>query len=80
MYKATPHRVKNSSDTDRLSAPFFFDPNFKCLVSPLAVESSSATANQTPILYGQYILNKVLNNFPELQQSALTEINPNNGY
>jgi isopenicillin N synthase-like dioxygenase len=35
LYKATPHRVKNSSPVNRLSAPFFFDPNFKCLVSPL---------------------------------------------
>jgi isopenicillin N synthase-like dioxygenase len=35
LFPATPHRVVKSTKADRLSAPFFFDPNFKCLVSPL---------------------------------------------
>ncbi|ELR24593.1 oxidoreductase [Acanthamoeba castellanii str. Neff] len=83
LYKATPHRVKNSSAVDRLSAPFFFDPNFKCLVSPLEhcrreleAKGQVAAEPREPILYGRYILNKVLANFPELQKDALTEISP----
>ena len=34
-YKATLHRVKNVSDQDRLSAPFFFDPAFDCIIQPM---------------------------------------------
>jgi isopenicillin N synthase-like dioxygenase len=77
LYKATPHRVKNSSDRDRLSVPFFFDPNFRCLVSPLEhcrPKGESAPPQREPILYGDYILNKVINNFPHLKKDALVEI------
>lgn len=28
FYRATPHRVRNKADNDRLSMPFFFDPNW----------------------------------------------------
>ena len=34
-YKATPHRVKNTSGVSRVSLPFFFDPAFDAEVRPL---------------------------------------------
>ena len=34
-FRSTPHRVKNTADRDRLSFPFFFDPNFAAVVEPI---------------------------------------------
>eukprot|EP00698_Gefionella_okellyi_P007872 TRINITY_DN1926_c0_g2_i1.p1 TRINITY_DN1926_c0_g2~~TRINITY_DN1926_c0_g2_i1.p1 ORF type:complete len:330 (+),score=60.58 TRINITY_DN1926_c0_g2_i1:126-1115(+) len=73
LYRATPHRVRNVSDSDRLSAPFFFDPNFECLVSPLTQFAAQASVpiDRPPIKYGDYILAKVLRVFPELKKDAI---------
>ena len=35
LYQATPHRVRSDAGRDRLSIPFFFDPNFGATVTPL---------------------------------------------
>jgi polar amino acid transport system ATP-binding protein len=35
LYQATPHRVRSDAGRDRLSIPFFFDPNFGATVEPL---------------------------------------------
>lgn len=94
VVRAAPHRVKNVSSFNRLSAPFFFDPNFDCKIVPLNITFSEdgkqaqaslsndttvqfATSNPSikdlhfPLKYGDYILRKVLNNFPELEKTAL---------
>lgn len=34
-FVATPHRVRHTGTRGRLSAPFFFDPSFDCIVRPL---------------------------------------------
>ncbi|MFD0594231.1 2OG-Fe(II) oxygenase family protein [Catellatospora coxensis] len=34
-YRSTPHRVRNVSGNERLSFPFFFDPDFSAEVPPL---------------------------------------------
>jgi isopenicillin N synthase-like dioxygenase len=61
-----------------MSAPFFFDPNFDCLISPLT-QFSSHTDTETqaklkkkftfPLKYGDYILDKVKHNFPNLKEN-----------
>jgi isopenicillin N synthase-like dioxygenase len=38
IYKATPHRVKNQGDGDRLSLPFFFDPNWNSTLEKIPRE------------------------------------------
>lgn len=35
IYRATPHRVKNQGDGDRLSLPFFFDPSWTSTLEPI---------------------------------------------
>jgi polar amino acid transport system ATP-binding protein len=45
LYRSTPHRVAlNTSGRDRLSMPFFFDPNFEARVRPIAGLAASAAA------------------------------------
>ncbi|KJE94611.1 2OG-Fe(II) oxygenase [Capsaspora owczarzaki ATCC 30864] len=94
VVRAAPHRVKNVSNVNRITAPFFFDPNFDCMINPLDItfsddgktatavtakdtDLSSLTTNPSirsltfPLRYGDYILKKVQNNFPELEQMSL---------
>ena len=35
LYRATPHRVRNQGNGDRLSMPFFFDPNWNTTLEPI---------------------------------------------
>ena len=35
LYRATPHRVRNQAKADRLSMPFFFDPNWDQTLEPI---------------------------------------------
>ncbi len=39
VFRATPHRVRNTSDRDRISLPFFFDPSWDAIVRPLLTNS-----------------------------------------
>jgi isopenicillin N synthase-like dioxygenase len=58
-YRSTPHRVRNPAPRDRLSLPFFFDPNFRA-----RIEATNGT-------YGDYILAKVAKVFPALGEAVL---------
>jgi len=67
LYKATPHRAKNTTLRNRLSAPFFFDPGFESIITPLGNgQFASDSPWNKPFRYGDYIHNKVLRNFPDL--------------
>jgi isopenicillin N synthase-like dioxygenase len=81
-YRSTPHRVDiNSSGRDRLSFPFFFDPNFTVRVKPIeglagADDDSAARWDHANVhafdgTYGDYLLSKVGKVFPELKQQVL---------
>ena len=84
LYKSTPHRVKrNTSGTDRLSFPLFFDPNFEARVHRIeglqgapAHDDSAARWDKANVhafsgRYGDYLLAKVSKVFPELKQEVL---------
>jgi isopenicillin N synthase-like dioxygenase len=82
LYRSTPHRVVNSSASNRLSFPFFFDPNFHVEVKPIELtdvvvnDDKSDRWDQTSVhafsgTYGEYLLNKVSKVFPELRQTVL---------
>jgi isopenicillin N synthase-like dioxygenase len=57
-YRSTPHRVLPSTRGDRLSWPFFFDPNFNAEIESVG-------------RYGDYLLTKVGKVFPELHRDVL---------
>ena len=80
-YRSTPHRVRNTARTDRFSFPFFFDPAWDAEVLPVPSVGGRAGApddrwdGADPAefvgTYGDYLLAKVGQVFPELRSSVL---------
>ena len=80
-YRSTPHRVSNRSPGDRLSFPFFFDPNFNAKVQPIESNRSlkddqaerwdHASVHDFAGTYGDYLLGKVSMVFPELKKNVI---------
>jgi isopenicillin N synthase-like dioxygenase len=78
FYRSTPHRVRNLSHKNRLSFPFFFDPNFNVEVKPIDPRRPShddkeerwdrASVHQFVGTYGDYLLSKVSQVFPDLKK------------
>lgn len=83
QYRSTPHRVRNLAAGDRLSFPFFFDPNFNVEVRPIELVGTElirndrgerwdqASVHEFRGTYGDYVLSKVSKVFPQLRQSVL---------
>jgi isopenicillin N synthase-like dioxygenase len=81
LYRSTPHRVRNVSGRDRISFPFFFDPNFNAEVRPLpldhiAVDDRDGRWDKSSVhefrgTYGDYLLGKVSKVFPQLRRDVL---------
>jgi hypothetical protein len=40
-YLSAPHRVRNASESNRLSFAFFFDPNFNAEVKPIPIGAAN---------------------------------------
>ena len=70
--------MQNNSGDDRLSFPFFFDPNFNAEIKPVQTnrqvsEDKNERWDQQSVhefrgTYGEYLLNKVAKVFPELRR------------
>ena len=81
LYRSTPHRVKNLSERDRLSFPFFFDPNFNAEIKPIQLSGpvaddkdvrwDRASVHDFSGTYGEYLLGKVSKVFPQLRSEVL---------
>jgi len=81
-FVSTPHRVVNRSDRDRLSFPFFYDPDFSAVMTPIpgAYQSGpdqprwdGANVHAFSGTYGEYLLAKVGKVFPDLKAATLSE-------
>ena len=81
LYRSTPHRARNISGRDRLSFPFFFDPNFNAAIEPLPLDTAIAddrnerwdksSVHEFSGTYGDYLLGKVSKVFPQLRNEVL---------
>lgn len=83
LYRSTPHRVQNPTRRDRLSFPFFFDPNFNAEVRPIDLAGTRhlrddkderwdrTSVHELRGTYGDYLLSKVSKVFPELRRAVL---------
>jgi isopenicillin N synthase-like dioxygenase len=82
LYRSTPHRVRlNTSGRDRLSVPLFFDPNFFSTPAPIdglpaagddrATRWDGASVHAFSGTYGDYLLRKVGQVFPDLGAAVL---------
>ena len=73
MYTPTLHRVVNKFQ-DRISIPFFYEPNFEAEVQPLPQLVTESGRPALPgVRYGEHLESKVLNNFqlePETWQKS----------
>jgi isopenicillin N synthase-like dioxygenase len=75
-YRSTPHRVRNLSGNERLSFPFFLDPDFTAEVPPLPGQAATNTDGSPRWdgqdlraftgTYGDYLVGKVSKVFPQL--------------
>ena len=80
-YRSTLHRVRNISGRDRLSFPFFLDPDFTAEVPPLPGRARTtadgharwdgADPRAFTGTYGDYLLGKVGKVFPQLRNEVL---------
>lgn len=84
FYKSTPHRVRcPTKNKDRLSFPFFFDPNFHSevkainliegdeIVDDSAIRWDKSNVHEFNGTYGEYLLKKVSKVFPQLREEVL---------
>lgn len=81
LYLSTPHRVQKVARRDRLSFPFFFDPNFNAEVKAIEVGKDvaenkderwdRASVHEFHGTYGDYLMNKVSKVFPELRRKVV---------
>lgn len=81
VYRSTPHRVINAGDRDRISFPFFFDPDFEsdviCIDHVQSVDDDRAarwdkeSVHDFTGTYGEYLMKKIKRVFPDLFRNTI---------
>jgi isopenicillin N synthase-like dioxygenase len=82
-YRSTPHRVRNTTELDRISFPLFLDPAWNAEVLPIPTADPTSIGDATDRwdgtsvhdwsgTYGDYLLAKVARVFPLLRDEVLS--------
>jgi len=80
-FVSTPHRVVNTSGKSRLSYPFFYDPDFTAMMTPVSadqpIRSCEGRWDQEDLYafqgaYGDYLAGRVGRVFPDLKAAVST--------
>ncbi len=82
-YRSTPHRVRSPRTRDRVSIPFFYDPDWDAVMEELPLPGlrpaddadrrwDGASVHGFDGTYGEYLLGKVAKVFPELRDAVIT--------
>ena len=82
-YRSTPHRVRSPQTRDRISIPFFFDPDWDAVMAELPLPGprpdddadrrwDGSSVHRFDGTYGEYLLAKVAKVFPELRDAVIT--------
>ena len=82
-YRSTPHRVRSLRTGDRISIPFFYDPDWDAVMEELPLPDArpaddanrrwdGASVHGFDGTYGEYLLGKVARVFPELRDAVIT--------
>ena len=70
-FVSTPHRVINRSGRERYSQPFFFDPNMETNIEVLpSCISPGGKAKYEPVVYGDYLMERIDKNYQGRKKSA----------
>jgi isopenicillin N synthase-like dioxygenase len=89
-YTSALHRVINSSNRDRISMPFFFDPSFDAELEPIPAVGPAAMRRELIErwdgldlrelrgTYGEYLIAKVSKVFPDLAAN-IQDVSPQQG-
>lgn len=84
-YCSTPHRVRNTAATERISLPFFLDPTWTAHVAPLPLGDTAPPARDRAArwdhtdlttvtgTYGEWLVDRVRPVFPELATAVLAD-------
>lgn len=86
-YRSTPHRVRSPRGRDRISIPFFFDPDWGAVMEPLVLGGNrpaddaerrwdGASVHEFAGTYGDYLTGKVAKVFPALRDAVLADGSP----
>jgi isopenicillin N synthase-like dioxygenase len=86
-YRSTPHRVRSPQERDRISIPFFYDPDWDAVMDELPLPGprpaddadhrwDGASVHGFDGTYGEYLLGKVAKVFPELRDAVITGREP----
>ena len=63
-FRATPHRVMPTEGLERVSVPFFFEPNYDTRVEPLqCCVEPGCVPDFEAVVYGDHLLKKTSTNF-----------------
>ncbi|KAI9105321.1 hypothetical protein DFS34DRAFT_3974 [Phlyctochytrium arcticum] len=65
LYTSTLHRVIHTSNSYRVSVPFFYEPRFDAKIEPLpsCVERTGGEKKYEGVVYGEHLMGKVVGNF-----------------